>query len=138
MPPRKKAATKVSNPTNSLEELSVILPQSPFTPAEVAQSKYCLCAIDVEDLMRWWPGEPHEPTIHAEKVKAIQRSLDWKRIAEIAAYLMQEEITDVPKKLENYFKKIYEPQKDKLGREWPPKVKNIVRPVSDDLRLAFV
>ena len=64
-------------PTNSLEEeISVILPKNPFTPEEVANSHYCLCAIDVENLMKWWPGKPHQPEIYAQKVKAIQRSLD--------------------------------------------------------------
>ena len=115
---------------NSLEEISVILPKSPFTPKEVADSRYCLCAIDVEDLMRWWPGEPHQPEIHAQKVRAIQRSLDWKRVAEIAAYLIQKEISDVPEKLVKYFETIYEPQKDNLGRQWPPKVKKIIKPVT--------
>jgi DGQHR domain-containing protein len=113
-----------------LEEISVILPKNPFTPEEVADSSYCLCAIDVEDLMRWWPGEPHQPQIHALKVRAIQRSLDWKRVAEIAAYLMQKEITEVPEKLVKYFEPIYEPKKDNLGRQWPPKVKRVIKPVS--------
>ncbi len=124
MPPTKKAK-------NSLEEeISVILPKNPFTPKEVASSHYCLCAIDVEDLMKWWPGQPHQPEIHAQKVKAIQRSLDWKRVAEIAAYLMQEELKDVPEKLVKYFEPIYEPQKDNLGRQWPPKVKKTIIPVT--------
>ncbi len=112
------------------EEISVILPKNPFTPKEIADSKYCLCAIDVGDLMKWWPGEPHQPEIHAEKVRAIQRSLDWKRVAEIAAYLMQKEIVDVPDKLIKYFEPIYEPQKNNLGRQWPPKVQKIINPVS--------
>lgn len=123
MPLRKKQQ-------GSLEEISVILPKNPFTPEEVANSRYCLCAIDVEDLMRWWPGEPHQPEIHAQKVKAIQRSLDWKRVAEIAAYLMQKEIADVPSKLVKYFEPIYEPEKDNLGRQWPPKVKRIIKPAT--------
>ena len=80
--------------------------------------------------MRWWPGEPHQPIIHAQKVKAIQRSLDWKRVSEIAAYLMQKEIRDVPEKLVKYFEPIYSPQKDNLGRQWPPKVKKIIKPVT--------
>jgi DGQHR domain-containing protein len=85
-------------------------------------SEHCLAALSVHDLMRWWPGEPHHPDRHAEKVRAIQRSLDWTRVAKIAAYLLQEEIVDAAGKLEQYFSSIYEPKKYEPGRIWPPRV----------------
>lgn len=104
--------------------LSVIVPENPF-----AQNKslfqHCLCAMDVEKLMAWWPGTPHSPHRKSEKVKAIQRSLDWKRVAQIAAYLLQEEITDTPERIKEYFSHIYEPKKHEPGRQWPPKVKKV-------------
>jgi DGQHR domain-containing protein len=109
-----------------MQKISVIVPENPFTPKEFEDKKICLCALDVEDLIKWWPGKPHNPHIYAEKVKSIQRSLDWKRVAQIAAYLLQEEIIDVPQKLDKYFKKIYEPKKYEPGREWPPRVNKVI------------
>jgi DGQHR domain-containing protein len=88
-----------------------------------------LCALDVTKLMLWWPGTPHSPHRDAKKVKAIQRSLDWKRVAHIAAYLLQREIEEVPAKLNSYFRDIYEPRKNEPGREWPPSVKGVITPV---------
>jgi len=82
--------------------------------------------------MEWWPGTPHSPHRDAEKVKAIQRSLDWKRVAHIAAYLLQREIEDVPEKLNEYFRDIYEPRRNEPGREWPPSVKGVITPVKSD------
>lgn len=76
--------------------------------------------------MEWWPGRPHTPHRDATKVQAIQRSLDWKRVAQIAAYLLQEEILEAPTKIDKYFRKIYEPKKSDPGREWPPKVSRVV------------
>ncbi len=72
--------------------------------------------------MQWWPGTPHLPELDPDKVRNIQRSLDWKRVVQIAAYLLQNEIVDVQEKLDKYFRKIYEPKKFEPGREWPPKV----------------
>jgi hypothetical protein len=46
--------------------------------------------------MEWWPGQPHAPHRNPEKVSAIQRSLDWRRVTQIAAYLLQTEIIDAP------------------------------------------
>jgi DGQHR domain-containing protein len=62
-------------------------------------------------------------------LKAIQRSLEWKRVAQIAAYLLQQEIQDVPAKLNKYFREIYEPRKNEPGREWPPSVTGVITPV---------
>ncbi|MER2514503.1 MAG: DGQHR domain-containing protein [Nitrosomonas ureae] len=76
--------------------------------------------------MEWWPGKPHTPRRDPAKVRSIQRSLDWKRVAKIAAYLLQEEIVDVPKLIDRYFRAIYEPKKLEPGREWPPKVQRVV------------
>jgi DGQHR domain-containing protein len=109
-----------------MQKISVIVPQNPFVPKDLENREVCLCALDVENLMRWWPGKPHAPEVYAEKVKSIQRSLDWKRVAQIAAYLLQEDIYDVPDKLNNYFNKVYEPGKYEPGREWPPKVNKII------------
>jgi DGQHR domain-containing protein len=111
------------------ERISVIVPKNPFVPAILRDKSQCLCALDVTKLMGWWPGTPHSPHRDAAKVKAIQRSLDWKRVAEIAAYLLQREIEEVPAKLDKYFRKIYEPRKNEPGREWPPKVKRVITPV---------
>ncbi|MBI4668306.1 MAG: DGQHR domain-containing protein [Elusimicrobia bacterium] len=110
----------------SIQRLSVIVPENPFAPHELQNKLPCLCALDVAKLMEWWPGTPHSPHRDAEKVKAIQRALDWKRVAAIAAYLLQEEILDVPDRLNKYFKNIYEPKKHEPGREWPPKVSKII------------
>jgi DGQHR domain-containing protein len=76
--------------------------------------------------MEWWPGTPHTPHRNPEKVRAIQRSLDWKRVAQIAAYLLQREIIDVPDEINRYFRSIYEPKKSEPGREWPPRVPRVV------------
>ncbi len=113
----------------SVQRISVIVPQNPFVPEEQRQKSHCLCALDVTNLMKWWPGTPHSPHRDAEKVKAIQRSLDWKRVAHIAAYLLQHEIEDAPAKLNKYFRDIYEPKKNEPGREWPPSVKGVITPV---------
>jgi DGQHR domain-containing protein len=116
--------------SKSLEEsISVIVPTNPFVPQELQKSLPCLCALDVVKLMEWWPGEPHSPHRDAQKVKAIQRSLDWKRVAQIAAYLLQQEINDVPARLNKYFRGIYEPKKNEPGREWPPRVKGVITPI---------
>ena len=105
--------------------ISVIVPESPFTPARLADAKHCLAALSVDDLMRWWPGQPHHPELHAQKVKSIQRSLDWKRVAKIAAYLFQE-IVDAPERLQEFFSAIYEPKASEPGRTWPPRVPRII------------
>lgn len=76
--------------------------------------------------MTWWPGVPHIPHRDARKVRSIQRSLDWKRVAHIAAYLLQEEIVDAPERLDRCFKKIYEPKALEPGREWPPKMPRVI------------
>jgi DGQHR domain-containing protein len=113
----------------SVQRISVIVPKNPFVPAELQEKRHCLCALDVTKLMEWWPGTPHSPHRDAEKVKAIQRSLEWKRVAQIAAYLLQHEIDDVPVKLNRYFREIYEPRKSEPGREWPPNVRGVITPV---------
>jgi DGQHR domain-containing protein len=76
--------------------------------------------------MKWWPGTPHAPHRDPVKVRAIQRSLDWKRVAQIAAYLLQREIKDTPDRMHKYFNRIYEPKKMDPGRQWPPKVSRVV------------
>jgi hypothetical protein len=103
-------------PRSSVKSISVIVPRNPFVPQELQNRNHCLCALDVIELMEWWPGTPHSPHRDAAKVKAIQRSLDWKRIARIAAYLLQQEIDAVPEKLNKYFRHIYEPKKNDPGR----------------------
>lgn len=112
--------------TDSIEKISVIVPRNPFVRANLRKVKHCLAALDVQKLMEWWPGTPHTPHRDAQKVSAIQRSLDWKRVAQIAAYLLQDEIVDAPEKLDEFFRDIYEPQKLEPGREWPPRVPKVV------------
>jgi len=111
---------------DTVQTISVIVPLSPFAPAGLADVKHCLAALDVAKLMEWWPGSPHTPHRKAEKVGAIQRSLDWRRVTQIAAYLLQREIIDAPDLVDTYFKKIYEPKKLEPGREWPPKLPRVV------------
>jgi DGQHR domain-containing protein len=82
--------------------------------------------MDVVKLMKWWPGTPHSPHPNQEKVRAIQRALDWKRVVAIAAYLLQDEILDAPERVNKYFKDIYQPKKHESGREWPPKVNKVI------------
>jgi DGQHR domain-containing protein len=113
--------------TKKIERISVIVPVNPFTPPDLKAVHHCLCALDVEKLMEWWPGLPHKPHPDAKKVKAIQRSLDWKRVAQIAAYLLQEEIVDGGELLNEIFDPIYKPKKNDPGREWPPQIKGTVK-----------
>lgn len=110
------------------QKISVVVPENPFTPPELKSVHHCLCALDVEKLMEWWPGLPHKPNPDPKKVKAIQRSLDWKRVVQIAAYLLQEEIEDCGSLLNKVFDPIYRPKKNDPGREWPPKIKGTVKP----------
>jgi DGQHR domain-containing protein len=119
---------KVGRPADqdSVHKISVIVPKNPFAPRELQGRKHCLCALDVEKLMAWWPGKPHAPHRDAQKVKNIQRSLDWKRVAQIASYLLQEEIVGAPEKLDQVFADIYEPKKNEPGRQWPPKIPKVV------------
>src|SRR5262245_13840493 len=108
------------------QTISVIVPRSPFAPQALANIDHCLAALDVADLMRWWPGTPHDPHRNPEKVRAIQRSLDWKRVCHIASYLLQREISDAQELLIKYFEPIYEPRSLEPGREWPPKVPRVI------------
>ena len=101
---------------NSVQAISVIVPSNPFVNAELQEVQHCLAALNVEKLMDWWPGTPHTPHRNPDKVRAIQRSLDWKRVAQIAAYLLQTEIIDAPEKIDLYFKNIYEPKAAEPGR----------------------
>jgi hypothetical protein len=112
---------------DSVQKISVIVPRSPFVrSSKLRDVKHCLAALDVEKLMEWWPGQPHTPHRDSTKVKAIQRSLDWKRVAQIAAYLLQKEIREAPDQIDKFFSKIYEPKKLEPGREWPPRVPRVV------------
>jgi DGQHR domain-containing protein len=111
----------------TLRKISVIVPENPFVQADLRDVDHCLAALDVDKLMEWWPGKPHTPNRDAQKVRDIQRSLDWKRVAQIAAYLLQSEILDARSKLDECFSEVYEPAKLEPGREWPPKVPKIVR-----------
>src|SRR5208283_3150549 len=104
----------------SIQTISVIVPANPFIP-KGGEVKHCLAALDVAKLMEWWPGTPHAPHRNPGKVRAIQRSLDWKRVAQIAAYLLQREIVDAPKRVVQYFGEIYGPKAGEPGREWPPR-----------------
>ncbi len=110
----------------SIQSISVIVPKNPFVSPLLQKVQHCLAALDVEKLMEWWPGQPHTPHRDPVKVRDIQRSLDWKRVTQIAAYLLQEEIIDASNRLDKYFRKIYEPKKLEPGREWPPKVPNVI------------
>jgi DGQHR domain-containing protein len=112
--------------SKQIQTISVIVPKSPFVKPELRQAGQCLAALNVEDLMRWWPGKPHFPHRNAGKVRAIQRSLDWKRVAQIAAYLLQREITNARDLLKRHFESIYEPKALEPGREWPPRVSRVV------------
>jgi len=116
----------------SYQRISVIVPKNPFVPLELQDRRHCLCALDVTKLMEWWPGAPHSPHRNADKVKTIQRSLEWKRVAHIAAYLLQREILEVPAKVEKYFQDFYEPKKGEPGREWPPRVASVITPVKSE------
>jgi DGQHR domain-containing protein len=111
---------------NSIQKISVIVPKSPFVRRDLSNVKHCLAALDVQKLIEWWPGKPHAPHRDATKVRAIQRSLDWKRVAQIAAYLLQQEIVDAPDQLDAFFRDIYEPRKLEAGREWPPRVPRVI------------
>ena len=113
--------------TKKIERISVVVPVNPFMPSDLTAVHHCLCALDVEKLMEWWPGLPHTPSRDLNKVKAIQRSLDWKRVAQIAAYLLQEEIEDCGKRLDKVFGPIYEPRKNEPGREWPPPIRGTIK-----------
>jgi DGQHR domain-containing protein len=111
---------------NTLQKVTVLVPANPFVQQGLQTHPPCLAVLDVQKLMEWWPGKPHAPNRDPEKVKAIQRSLDWKRIVQIAAYLLQREIVDAPEQLNKYFREIYEPKLFDAGREWPPKVPSVV------------
>ena len=116
----------MNDESKQIQAISVIVPKSPFVKPELSHAGQCLAALNVEDLMRWWPGKPHLPHRSASKVRAIQRSLDWKRVAQIAAYLLQKEITDARDLLKRHFESIYEPRALEPGREWPPRVPRVV------------
>ncbi len=109
----------------SIEQVTVIVPENPFVRPTLKDVKHCLAALDVQKLMVWWPGRPHEPHRDPKKVRSIQRSLDWKRVAQIAAYLLQEEVDNVPQLIDQYFAPIYEPLSLEPGRQWPPKVPKV-------------
>lgn len=116
----------------SVQRISVIVPRNPFVRQELQDRHHCLCALDVAKLMEWWPGKPHSPHRDAGKVRAIQRSLDWKRVAQIAGYLLQQEITRVPERIDQFFSDIYEPKKNEPGREWPPRVPKVITPMKSE------
>ena len=120
------AKQKKSAHPHAQSSISVIVPLNPFVPEALQDRQHCLCALDVAKLMGWWPGSPHAPHRNAQKVKNIQRSLDWKRVAQIAAYLLQEELIGAPEKLDQVFSEIYEPKKNEPGRQWPPKVPKVI------------
>lgn len=110
----------------SMQTLSVLVPQNPFVQGELQKAKHCLAVLSVKKLMDWWPGTPHMPHRDPDKVNAIQRSLDWRRVAQIAGYLLQREVQDVPDRIDDYFRDIYGPKKNERGREWPPKVPRVI------------
>jgi DGQHR domain-containing protein len=110
-----------------IERISVVVPVNPFKSTDLVSVHHCLCALDVEKLMEWWPGLAHTPQRDSKKVKAIQRSLDWKRVVQIAAYLLQEEIPSASRIMDEVFGPIYEPKKNEPGREWPPKTRGVIK-----------
>lgn len=110
----------------SIQTLSVLVPENPFVNKNLINAKHCLAALSVIKLMEWWPGTPHTPHRDPDKVRAIQRSLDWRRVAQIAGYLLQQEVQDAPDRLNDYFSDIYGPKKNERGREWPPKVSRVI------------
>jgi DGQHR domain-containing protein len=118
--------------TASIQRISVIVPKNPFVRTELQEKRHCLCALDVAKLMEWWPGKPHSPHRDAGKVRAIQRSLDWKRVAQIASYLLQEEIVNVPGRIDEFFSDVYEPTQNEPGREWPPRVSKVITPMKSE------
>ena len=117
--------TESKTAKHSVQTISVIVPKNPFIRSPLQELRPCLAALDVVKLMEWWPGTPHAPHRNADKVRAIQRSLDWKRVAQIAAYLLQREIQDAPDKLKRYFKGFYGTKANEPGREWPPRLPNV-------------
>jgi|SRR5258706_6435411 len=64
---------------HSIQTISVIVPANPFIGGAIRDVVHCLAALDAVKLMDWWPGTPHAPHRDADKVRAIQRSLDWKQ-----------------------------------------------------------
>jgi DGQHR domain-containing protein len=122
----KKNDSEANVQPDPVRQISVIVPVNPFVTDPLREKKHCLCALDVEKLMEWWPGMPHVPHRNAQKVKNIQRSLDWKRVAEIAGYLLQEEIIGAAEKIDQFFSKIYQPTRNEPGRQWPPRVPKVV------------
>jgi DGQHR domain-containing protein len=120
-------ARRKANGKNSEQTISVIVPRNPFIQADLQKVRPCLAALDVAKLMEWWPGRPHAPHRNADKVRTIQRSLDWKRVAQIAAYLLQREIVDAPEKLAGYFDEFYGAQAGEPGREWPPRLPRVAK-----------
>lgn len=123
MTPRITTKTTAS----SVRAISVIVPKNPFIKGELKNVRLCLAALDVAKLMEWWPGKPHAPHRNPNKVRTIQRSLDWKRVAQIAAFLLQREIVDAPEKLARYFGEFYGSKAGEPGREWPPKLPNVAK-----------
>ena len=120
-------ANKSTNGNGSVQRISVIVPKSPFIQGDLQGVRHCVTALDVAKLMEWWPGKPHFPHRRPDKVRTIQRSLDWKRVAQIAAYLLQNEVTDAPEKLARYFGDFYGAQASEPGREWPPKLPRVAK-----------
>src|SRR5579863_1466329 len=120
-------AKTADNEKPSVQKISVIVPKNPFIQGELQGVKLCLAALDVAKLMEWWPGKPHAPHRKADKVRTIQRSLDWKRVAQIAAYLLQREIVDAPDKLDQYFSAFYGAEAGEPGREWPPRLPKVAK-----------
>jgi DGQHR domain-containing protein len=116
-----------NNSGPSFHKISVIVPANPFILTRLSAVRHCLAALDVAKLMDWWPGKPHFPHRNPDKVRSIQRSLDWKRVAQIAAYLLQREIVGAPEKIERYFSDIYGSTASEPGREWPPQLPKVAR-----------
>jgi DGQHR domain-containing protein len=114
------------NASNTLQTVTVLVPANPFVQKNLQEISQCLAVLDVQKLMEWWPGKPHTPHRDPNKVRAIQRSIDWKRVTQIAAYLLQQEVIDAPEMLDKYFHQIYGPQLQEAGRGWPPKIPRVI------------
>jgi hypothetical protein len=82
------------NTPTTLQKVAVLVPANPFIQKNLREISQCLAVLDVQKMMEWCPGKPYTQHRDPNKLTAIQRSLDWKRVAQIDPYLLQQEIVD--------------------------------------------